>query len=208
MKKLVIIDYGSGNVESFSNSLNLITKNHEIIISKDLQQIKDADRLVLPGVGSFADCMDGLNATPGLLEEIKQQVLVEKKPFFGVCVGMQVLASIGYEDGTHQGLDFIKGQVKRIEAKDDLKIPHMGWNDVVLHDNNHPVLQGIETGDHFYFANSYHFDCEEKDNIFAYVEYGQEICAIVAKENIIGVQFHPEKSGEKGLKILKNFLDF
>lgn len=207
MKKIVIIDYGSGNVESFSNSLNLIKDNHDIIISNDLQHIRDADRLVLPGVGAFGDCMDGLKATTGLLQEIKQQVLVEKKPFFGVCVGMQVLASIGYEDGKHQGLDFIKGQVKKIEAIGDLRIPHMGWNDIVLQKNNHPVLEGIATGDHFYFANSYHFDCEEKDNIFAYVEYGQKICAILAKDNIIGVQFHPEKSGEKGLRILKNFLE-
>ncbi len=208
MKKVVIIDYGSGNIKSVLNSLEKIKENHKIIISKNPNEIKSADLLILPGVGAFADCMAGLKSVSGLLEEIKQQVLVEKKPFVGICVGMQVLASIGYEDGEHEGLGFIKGEVKKIIASETIKVPHMGWNELVVKDENHKILQGVKSGDHLYFANSYHFKCADKNQELAFVEYGSNICAIVAKYNIIGLQFHPEKSGETGLKILKNFLSF
>jgi len=206
MKKVVIIDYGSGNIKSVLNALEAVKENHEIIISNKSAEIKSADLLILPGVGAFSDCMKGLKAVSGLLEEIKQQVLIEKKPFVGICVGMQVLSSIGYEDGEHQGLDFIKGEVKKIIATEELKVPHMGWNELVVKAENHKILQGVKSGDHLYFANSYHFICEDKNQELAYAEYGSKICAIVAKDNIIGLQFHPEKSGETGLKILKNFL--
>ena len=207
--KTVIIDYGSGNVESVLNAL-LCVKNsdHEIIISKDPSEIRSATSLILPGVGAFADCISGLKSTSGLSEELRKQVITEKKPFLGVCVGMQVLASIGYEDGEHQGLSFISGKVEKIIATENLKVPHMGWNEIIVKPNKHPVLNDIKTGDHFYFANSYHFRCQNENNELAHVEYGSKLCAIIAKDNIFGAQFHPEKSGESGLKLLKNFLNW
>lgn len=206
--KVVIIDYGSGNIESVFNALSLVKANEQIIISKNPADIKSANLLILPGVSAFADCMNGLKSVTGLAEEIRKQVLVEKKPFLGVCVGMQVLASIGQEGGEHAGLGFINGKVEKIIASDGLKIPHMGWNDIAIKPNKHPVLKGVNDGEHFYFANSYHFICQNENNALAYANYGTKICAIVAKENIFGVQFHPEKSGEAGLKILKNFLNW
>ena len=206
--KTIIIDYGSGNIESVFNALSAVKENQEIVISKNPAEVKSGNRFILPGVGAFADCMDGLKSVNGLIEEIRKQVLTEKKPFLGICVGMQVLASVGHEDGEHQGLCFINGKVEKITATDNLKVPHMGWNDLIIKPNKHPVLKNINSGDHFYFANSYHFQCQNENNELAHAEYGSKLCAIVSKENIFGVQFHPEKSGEVGLKILKNFLNW
>jgi len=204
--KTVIIDYAGGNVESVANALTSISDS-EIIISAKLSDIKSANHLVLPGVGAFGDCMNGLKAIEGLLPELRKQVLTEKKPFIGICVGMQVLASTGFENGEHQGLGFINGKAEKIIAE-NLKIPHMGWNELIVKPAKHAVLNGIESGEHFYFANSYHFICQNENNVLAQVEYGSKLTAIVAKENIFGVQFHPEKSGEAGLKLLKNFLNW
>lgn len=205
--KAVIIDYDSGNVESVANALRSLDVC-EVIISDKISDIKSATHLILPGVGSFADCMAGLKKNHDLLAEIRKQVLVEKKPFFGICVGMQVLATIGNEHGEYNGLGFIDGRVEKITAIEGLKIPNMGWNDLLIKPNNHPVLKDIKSGDHFYFANSYHFVCRNDNALLAYIEYGQKISAIIAKNNIFAVQFHPEKSGEIGLKLLKNFLDW
>lgn len=206
--KIVVIDYGSGNVESVVNALSLFSGNDEILVSNKPSAIRAANYLILPGVGAFADCMDGLKSVEGLLPELRKQVLLEKKPFLGICVGMQVLASIGRENGEHQGLGFINGKVEKISAAKGLKIPHMGWNEITLKTTKHPTLKGINNGDHFYFANSYHFICQNENNVLAEVEYGSKINAVIAKENILGIQFHPEKSGEAGLKILKNFLNW
>ncbi len=206
--KTVIIDYGSGNIESVFNALAAVKNpTHQIIISNNPIDLKSATSLILPGVGAFADCIAGLKSVSGLAEELRKQVIVEKKPFLGVCVGMQVLASVGYENGEHQGLSFINGKVDKIPALDGLKIPHMGWNEIVLK-RDHPVFAGIKSGDHFYFANSYHFHCQNEYNELAHVNYGVKICAAIAKDNIFGAQFHPEKSGEAGLKLLKNFLNW
>ena len=206
--KTVIVDYGSGNIESVFNAL-LSVKNadQEIVISNNPAELKSATSLILPGVGAFADCIAGLRAVSGLAEELRKQVLTEKKPFLGICVGMQVLASIGYENGEHQGLSFINGKVEQIPTLEGIKIPHMGWNEIVIK-NDHEVLAGIKTGDHFYFANSYHFRCQNEHNELAHVEYGVKIAAAIAKDNIFGAQFHPEKSGEAGMKLLKNFLNW
>lgn len=201
----IIIDYGSGNVESVANAL--VACGGEITISNKPSDLKAASHIILPGVGAFGDCMEGLKAVDGLLPELRKQVLVEKKPFLGVCVGMQVLASIGHENGDHQGLGFINGKVEKIVAE-GLKIPHMGWNEIIVKPNKHGVLKDIQNGEHFYFANSYHFTCQNENNVLAQVEYGSKLTAIVAKENILGVQFHPEKSAEAGLKLLKNFLNW
>ncbi len=205
--KAVIIDYGAGNVESVFNALSLVKGQVEVLISRDLTKIKSASHLILPGVSAFGECMKGLKAASGLLEELRKQVMIEKKPLLGVCAGMQILASCGYEHGEHQGLGFINGKVEKIVAE-GLKIPHMGWNEVIVKPNKHPVLEGIKSGDHFYFANSYHFICQNENNVLAQVEYGSKLTAIVAKDNIFGVQFHPEKSAETGLKLLQNFLNW
>jgi glutamine amidotransferase len=157
--------------------------------------------------------MSGLKIAEGFLNELRNQAIKEKKPFLGICVGMQVLASLGLENGQHQGLGFINGRVEKINNKtlDDkiLKIPHMGWNDLAIKNSKHPVLKGIAEGDHFYFANSYHFICQNENNVLAQVQYGDnKINALIAKENIVGAQFHPEKSGQKGLQLIKNFIDW
>ncbi len=232
--KIAVIDYGSGNIASVVNAISLVKKDNEIIVSSKPSDIRAANQLILPGVSAFDDCMNGLKSVTGLVEEIRKQTLVEKKPFLGICVGMQVLASIGYENGECSGLGFINGKVEKItgenfnpnpssesprsshlsqdrgNSKDGfgLKIPHMGWNELVIKPNKHPLLKDINQGEHFYFANSYHFICQNENNVLAQVEYGTKLTAIVVKENICGVQFHPEKSGEAGLKLLKNFLNW
>ena len=206
--KTVIIDYGAGNVESVVNALSAVNGSDEIVISNKISDIRSANHLVLPGVGAFSDCMDGLKSVEGLLPEIRKQALTEKKPFLGICVGMQVLASIGHENGEHAGLGFINGKVERIPFLEGLKIPHMGWNEIIIKAAKHAVLKDIKDGEHFYFANSYHFICQNENNVLAQVEYGSKLNAIIAKENILGIQFHPEKSGEAGLKLLKNFLNW
>ena len=206
--KTVIIDYGSGNVESVLNALSFVKNNENFLVSNKPSDIRAANHLILPGVGAFGDCVNGLKSVEGLLPEIRKQVLIEKKPFLGICVGMQVLASIGYENGEHQGLGFINGKVEKITTQEGLKIPHMGWNEIMLKPTKHPALKDVKNDEHFYFANSYHFICQNENNVLAQVEYGSKLNAIVAKENILGIQFHPEKSGEAGLLILKNFLNW
>lgn len=205
--KIVIIDYGSGNVESVKNALIKIC-DKEIVVSNKIFDIKSSTHLILPGVGAFADCINGLKAVDGLSLEIRNQLLSEKKPFLGICVGMQVLASFGYEDGEHSGLALINGKVKKINAVNGLKLPQMGWNEISIDSNhlNHRLLKDIEDGEHFYFANSYHFVCQNSNNILAKTQYGEVLTAVIAKDNICGVQFHPEKSGESGLRLLHNFL--
>lgn len=205
--KLIVIDYGAGNIASVINAINQVKDRFEVLISNKIQDIKSASHLLLPGVSSFGETMKGLKSIEGLLPEIRNQALGEKKPFLGICAGMQVLANFGYEDGEHSGLGFIDGKVEKINAP-DLKVPHMGWNEIIVKTNNHATLKGIESGEHFYFANSYRFICQNQNNVLAHVEYGEKINAVIAKENIVGAQFHPEKSGEAGLKLLKNFLNW
>lgn len=206
--KIIIIDYGSGNVASVFNALRNIDSNCLIEISNNPSALKSSTHIILPGVGAFNDCMQGLQRQPNFLSELRQQVTKEKKPFLGICVGMQVLASIGYENGEHQGLNFINGRVEKLTGK-NLKIPHMGWNEISLKNYKHPLLKNINQGDHFYFANSYHFICQNDNNVLAQVLYGDnKINAVIAKENIIGVQFHPEKSAQSGLQFLENFINF
>lgn len=203
--RAVIIDYNAGNVESVFNALSLVAPDFEIKISNKISDLENASHIILPGVGAFGDCMENLRAIDGLIDALKKQILVEKKPFFGICVGMQVLANKGFEDGEHEGLGFIEGSVKKI-IEPNLKIPHMGWNEVNFAQNSHPFLSDIKSGEHFYFANSYHFICKNADDELASFNYGSKRSAIIAKDNIFATQFHPEKSGEAGLKLLKNFL--
>ncbi|NBU82100.1 MAG: imidazole glycerol phosphate synthase subunit HisH [Flavobacteriaceae bacterium] len=206
--KIVIIDYGAGNVKSVFNALKKIDNLCDVIISSDLADIKSANYFILPGVGAFGDCMNSLKSVEGLLSELRNQVLNYKKPFLGICVGMQVLASIGLENGEHHGLGLINGRVEKIPAENGLKIPQMGWNSLKIKSVNHPIVLEIAQDEDFYFANSYHFICQNENNVIGYVDYGIKINAIIAKDNIIGAQFHPEKSGKAGLKFLKNFIDW
>lgn len=204
--KIIIIDYGAGNVNSVFNSIKEIDKNSNVIVSNKVSDLKSANYFILPGVGAFGDCMEGLKSVDGFLPELRNQVLKYKKPFLGICVGMQVLASLGFENGEHQGLGFINGKVEKITASENLKIPHMGWNSLIIKQQKHPIFNDINDQENFYFANSFHFICQNDNNVLGYVEYGSKINSVVAKDNIIGAQFHPEKSGESGLKFLKNFL--
>lgn len=206
--RITIIDYGAGNIQSVQNAVKEVANSSaNITISSKVADLKSANYFILPGVGSFGDCMAGLKAIDGLLIELRTQLLNLKKPFLGICVGMQVLATIGYENGEHQGLGIINGKVEKIST-DNLTIPHMGWNEVNVENNKHPLLRNFNGGDHFYFANSYHFSCQNKNNILASYSYGKSYPAVIAKENIAGIQFHPEKSGENGLKFLQNFLNW
>lgn len=200
---LAIIDYGVGNLFSLQCSLKKI--GVEAVVTKDADIIKNADRIILPGVGAFGDAAEKLRST-GLVDVIKEQAQ-SGKPFLGICLGMQLLFDKGYEYGEHDGLGFIKGNVIPLEGKipAELNIPHMGWN-ALSFDKNCPLFKYIEDGDCVYFVHSYFAtDCDE--SVVATAEYGIPVTAAVGKGNIFGCQFHPEKSGETGLKILKAFCE-
>lgn len=203
---VVLIDYGAGNLHSAEKAFRHMAGDTEVLVSADPQAVATADRVVLPGVGAFADCMGGICSIPGMLEALHRAVIEKQRPFLGVCVGMQMMLEEGHEHGTHKGLGWIKGAVKAITPKDaSYKIPHMGWNDLQLR-HNHPVLQGIATGDHAYFVHSYHAVCASPGDVLATVDYGHEVTAIIARDNLLGTQFHPEKSQKTGLTLIRNFL--
>lgn len=206
-RHVVVIDYGSGNLRSVMKALEHVApENTTISLSSEADALDQASHIVLPGVGAFGDCLDGLMELSGMREKLVQKVLTEEIPFLGICVGMQLLAEEGLEHGTHKGLGWIKGKVVPIDDQGgELKIPHMGWNELVL-GGDHPVFDGIPSGQHAYFVHSYCFECEEKECILATVEYGKPLVAALAKDNIIATQFHPEKSQEAGLKLLHNFM--
>ncbi len=209
MNKLALIDYGSGNVRSAARALRAAAQMEnidlELELTSDPDLIADADRIVLPGVGHFADCMTNLKARDGVIDAMMQAVFAKSRPFFGVCVGMQLLASLGLEDGETDGLGWIPGIVDRLNPMDSsLPIPHMGWNEVFVRD--HPVLDELGENPHVYFTHSFAISCEEEGDIAATCDYGGGFVAAVRRDNIFGVQFHPEKSQKTGLKILANFL--
>jgi glutamine amidotransferase len=208
---LALIDYGSGNLRSAERALARAAAESgqriEITVTSDPQTVSRAERIVLPGVGAFADCMAGLAAVPGLIEAMTQSVRQRGQPFLGICVGMQLLAGRGHEHGTHAGLGWIEGEVVRLAPHDPtLKIPQMGWNELDLLQGGHPLLEGLVAGDHAYFVHSYHFRPRTPDAVLAEVSYGETVAAMVTEENIAGTQFHPEKSQRVGLRILSNFL--
>ena len=208
----VVIDYGSGNLRSVSKALEKAAVEADIktsiIVTKKAAILSTADRIVLPGVGAFEDCANGLGSIPGMLDALEHSVKEQRKPFLGICVGMQLLANYGLENGRHKGFGWIPGEVQPIESKEPkLKIPHMGWNVVHLPENStHPVLSGFPKGAHAYFVHSYYFSCKDPDNVLATVDYDQKFPAIIGRENIIGTQFHPEKSQITGLHLLGEFL--
>ena len=181
---------------------------HEIVTTADPQVVKDAERVVLPGVGAFADCMKGLTAVPGMVEALREKVLKEGAPFLGICVGMQLLATVGVEFGRHAGLGWIAGEVVKITPDDpSLKIPHMGWNELKKV-RSHALLEGIPAGSHAYFVHSFQLVPALPEDLIATTDYGGPLTAVVGNENIVGTQFHPEKSQAVGLKILSNFLSW
>jgi glutamine amidotransferase len=210
---VVIIDYGSGNLHSAAKAFERAATEAEldlpITVSSDPAVVAKADRIVLPGVGAFADCRRGLDSVPGMVEALQRRVHEDRRPFFGICVGMQLMATRGLEHTTSYGLDWIKGDVKAIEPGDPaLKIPHMGWNTLDLV-KPHPLLDGIPTGPdglHAYFVHSYALTPADPSDMVATADYGGPVTAIVGRDNIVGTQFHPEKSQALGLKLIANFL--
>lgn len=207
---LVIIDYGSGNLRSAAKSFEKVIAdtgtNMEVKISAHAEDLRTASHIVLPGQGAFTDCMNGLKSVDGMIEALEDTVLKQGKPFFGICVGMQLLATKGLEHGECQGLDWIAGEVVPMQPTDPtLKIPHMGWNTLET-TQDHALLRSIDSSDHYYFVHSFMFKCIEKEHVLAETEYGENVAAIVGRDNIIGTQFHPEKSQESGLKLLSEFI--
>lgn len=206
---VVLIDYGAGNLHSAEKAFRHVSDgtSRDIRVSADPAAVKNADYIVLPGVGAFADCMRGLSSIPGMLDILHESIIQKKRPFMGICVGMQMMLERGLEHGTHAGLGWIKGDVEAIPPKDaSYKIPHMGWNDLVII-KDHPVLKDIKTGDHAYFVHSYHAMCTNSTDVLATVDYGLPVTALIAYENMVGAQFHPEKSQKTGLTLIRNFLN-
>ena len=208
--KIVVIDYGSGNLRSAAKALErvaaAVAPGAEVTVSDDPAAIAPADRIVLPGVGAFADCRRGLYAVPGMVEALTRTVREGGRPFLGISVGMQLMATVGREHGDHPGLGWIPGDVVPIEPADaSLKIPHMGWNEL-LPRGSHPVLAGLPAGTHAYFVHSFELRPADPASVLAETEYGGPIVAAVGRDNLIGTQFHPDKSQMAGLRLIANFL--
>lgn len=201
-ERVALIDYGAGNLHSVHNALKAAGAP-DIVVTDDPAIVRAADRIVLPGVGAFAACMGGLAAIPGMIDALELRVLGDKVPFLGICVGMQLLATRGVEHGVHDGLGWISGEVRLIEAIPGIKVPHMGWNDVVPS----PAAPLIAHGE-AYFLHSYHFAAADEADVAARTDHGGSVTAAVARGNIIGVQFHPEKSQAYGLGLLRRFMDW
>jgi glutamine amidotransferase len=205
LSAVVLIDYGSGNLASAAKALARVARGQEILVSNKPDDVRAAERVVLPGVGAFADCMKGLSALPGMIAALNEKIIQQGAPFLGICVGMQLMARVGREFGDHAGLGWIDGEVVKLEPSDAaLKIPHMGWNDLKIL-KPHPVLNGIESGADAYFVHSFQMKTKP-DALLATTDYGGAVTAVVGRDNLIGTQFHPEKSQTTGLKLLENFL--
>ena len=206
-KNVTIIDYGSGNIlsamQSFAKVIKINNLDADVKISRNPESIEKSSHIVLPGQGAFETCINGLKKIPRMLEELYNFAIIEKKPFFGICVGMQLLADNSEENGNHKGLGWISGTIKKLPSS-QLKMPHTGWNSIEAISNKKNKLKFTETD--YYFVHSYYFDCKKEENVLAKTNYGIDFPSIVNKENIYGFQFHPEKSSDQGLKIINNFL--
>ena len=210
---VAIIDYGSGNLHSAAKAFERASRSFEepqkIVVTRDPEIVFRADRIVLPGVGAFADCRRGLEALDGMIEAMSEAVRQKARPFFGICVGMQLMAERGREYEVSEGLGWIAGDVEKIQPDDPtLKVPHMGWNTLEVV-NDHEILRGLPLGDkglHAYFVHSYHLHTAHPDELIARAHYGGPVTAIVGRETMIGTQFHPEKSQRFGLALIANFL--
>jgi glutamine amidotransferase len=210
---VAIVDYGSGNLHSAAKAFERAAResghDQPIVVTRDPNEIARAARIVLPGVGAFADCRRGLDAVPGMVDALEENVRKKAKPFFGICVGMQLMAERGREYQVTPGLGWISGEVDRIAPNDaSLKIPHMGWNTLDV-TKPHALLDGIPTGSdglHAYFVHSFELRPARRDDLVAQTEYGGPLTAIVGRDNMVGTQFHPEKSQKLGLALIANFL--
>jgi len=206
-KTITIVDYGSGNLlsaqQSFIKAANLIGVDAEIQISNNPKNLELSTHVVLPGQGAFKTCMDGIQKIPGMEDELNKFVKIKQRPFFGICVGMQLLADKSEENGNHQGLGWIKGIIKKIPGT-DIKLPHMGWNSIKIVNKNSKIKPAEND---YYFVRSYYFDCINSNDILAETKYGINFPSIVNKENVYGCQFHPEKSSNQGLNIIKDFIN-
>ncbi len=210
---VAIVDYGSGNLHSAAKAFECAAResglDQPIVVTRDPETVRRADRVVLPGVGAFADCRRGLDEVDGMVEALEETVRGKGRPFFGICVGMQLLAERGREYEVTDGLGWIPGEVDRIAPSDPrLKVPHMGWNTLAL-DHAHPLFDGLTLGPegrHAYFVHSYHLKPEERGDLVATADYGGAVTAAVGRDNIVGTQFHPEKSQRFGLALIANFL--
>jgi imidazole glycerol-phosphate synthase subunit HisH len=211
--RVAIIDYGSGNLRSATKAFERAAREAgiaaEIDLTADATRVRSADRIVLPGVGAYADCRAGLDAVPGMVEAIDTVVVKQGRPFLGICVGMQLMSERGLEKTVTKGFGWIAGDVKEIEPSDPaLKIPQIGWNTIELK-RQHPLFAGIPTGEtglHAYFVHSYHLAATRPEQVVAVADYGGPVTAAVAKDNVAGTQFHPEKSQALGLALIANFL--
>ena len=208
----IVIDYGSGNLRSAAKALERAgvetSTAGKVTVTSDASTLDQADRIVLPGVGAFGDCATGLKSLPGMMESLERNVRERKKPFLGICVGMQLMANQSVEHGQHSGLGWIPGEVRPLTPPDiSLKIPHMGWNIVKPTGiKSHPVLAGFTETAHAYFVHSYATICENETDVIATSEHGVQFAAVIGRNNIVGTQFHPEKSQKVGLRLLGNFL--
>ena len=202
---IALVDYGAGNLHSVENALRKV--GADVTVTADPDVLRAADRIVLPGVGSFAACAEGLRAEDGVIEAMCERVQIGGAPFLGICVGMQLLATRGLEHGETQGLDWIRGEVRLIEPADpSVKVPHMGWNDVAClpHAREHAVVEEGEA----YYLHSYHFHANTSQDVLAMTDHGGGLVSAVGRDNILGVQFHPEKSQSYGLQMLERFLEW
>ena len=207
----VLIDYAAGNLHSAEKAFHRMASEvgaGEVIVSSRAEDVARADRIVLPGDGAFPACMGELKDQTGLFDALIEAVEINARPFLGICVGMQLMARTGHEHHEVDGMGWIDGEVVRISPDDaSLKIPHMGWNDLVI-DQTHPVLDGIQTGDHAYFVHSYQLKVTNRSELLAHCDYGGPVTAIVGRDHMIGTQFHPEKSQSAGLRLIANWLDW
>ena len=205
---VTIVDYNSGNISSVINSFTEVAKGTvNLEVTSDLNKIKSSDKVVLPGQGSFKSCIDALNSINGLTDTLDEFVINKKKPLFGICVGLQMFADVGYEETETKGLGWIPGKVSKIDNKNgEYKLPHIGWNQInIVKDSK--IFKDVENNSHMYFVHSYEFIPEDKDVISATTDYSSKVVCSVEKDNILGTQFHPEKSDKIGLKIIKNFIN-
>jgi glutamine amidotransferase len=209
---VVVVDYGSGNLRSAAKALERAAEDADlgaavVQVTPDPAAVRRADRIVLPGVGAFGDCRRGIEALDGMIEALQESVIGAGRPFLGICVGMQLMADAGLEHGRHPGLGWVAGEVAALDPADKaLKIPHMGWNELRLTDPDHPVLRGLEPGTHVYFVHGFGFRPADPADVLAEVDYGGPVVAAVGRDNLVGTQFHPEKSQRAGLRLLANFL--
>jgi glutamine amidotransferase len=205
---VTIVDYNSGNISSVINSFKEVAKEKiRIEVSSNLDKINSSDKIVLPGQGSFKSCVDALNSIDGLVDTLNEFTIINKKPLFGICVGLQMFADVGYEETETKGLGWISGKVSKIDNQNGkFKLPHIGWNELnIVKDSQ--IFKDIKDKSHMYFVHSYEFIPEDKDVISATTDYSSNIVCSVEKENIFGTQFHPEKSDKEGLKLIDNFLN-